>query len=122
MHQPNSIDEFVHRDEQMDRKKRINDADWDLQQPLQPLTRVVSVPHVEEWGCRCVQTDVDEWDARGCPEHGNPDASAEADAAELVAYYAVDPDLAARKPVRNEQVAEPLRSIINAFSTPKGAA
>lgn len=30
-------------------------------------------------------------------------------AAELVAYYAVDPDLAARKPVRNAQVAEPLR-------------
>ena len=45
MHQPNSIDEFVHRDEQQDRR-RINEDDWDLQQPLQPLQRVAAIAHI----------------------------------------------------------------------------
>jgi hypothetical protein len=100
MHQPNSIDEFVHREEQMERK-RIDQNYWDLQQPLPVLERIrrkVADIHVPEWGCRCIQTDVDEWDARGCPEHGNHAAEKEREAAELVAYYQTDFDLASRKP------------------------
>ena len=85
MSQPNSITEWEHREEERERHTRIYEPDWDLQQPLQPLTRLVAVAHIPEWGCQCVQTDVDEWDARGCPEHGNPET--EREAAEIAAYY-----------------------------------
>jgi hypothetical protein len=101
MREPDSIQKFIEHDEQMNRH-RINEDEWDLQQPLQPLKRVAAIAHIEEWGCECVQVDVDEWDARHCPEHGaySPLYRGQQDqeAAELAAYYSVDPDLASRKP------------------------
>jgi hypothetical protein len=99
LQQPNSIAEWQRREEE--RERRIDQNYWDLQQPLpvlERITRKVGDIHVPEWGCRCIQTDVDEWDARGCPEHGNPAAEKEREAAELVGYYQTDFDLASRKP------------------------
>lgn len=84
-----SYEEWQRREEA---RETIDEAHWDLQQPLQPLKRLVAGPHVAEWGCECVQVDADVWDARNCPEHGNPEAQKEQEAAEQIAYYAVDPE------------------------------
>ena len=90
MREPNSIQRFIEH-EQMNPRNRANKDDWDVQQPLQPVRRVAAIAHLEEWDCECVQVDVDEWDARGCPLHG-PHSEAlrsqkEQEAADLVAYY-----------------------------------
>src|SRR6266571_8873549 len=70
---------------------RINEDDWDLQQPLQPLRRVAAIAHIEEWSCECVHVDVDQWDPRGCPLHGPNSAlvrgQQEREAGDQVAYY-----------------------------------
>ena len=41
--------------------------DSDLQKHPQPFRRHRAIG---EWDCKCVQVDVDESDARGCPLHG----------------------------------------------------
>jgi hypothetical protein len=69
----------------------INKKSHDLQQPLQPLKKLISVADIEGRVCECVQVDVDEWDARSCLLHGPNSVTfrkqKEREAADLVAYY-----------------------------------
>ena len=57
----------------------------------QPLEGVAAKAHLGEGDCECVQVDVDEWDARGCPVHGLHSALSrrqrESEAEDLIAYY-----------------------------------
>jgi hypothetical protein len=69
----------------------MDEHDSDLEQPVQPLKRLVSIEDIEDRRCECVQVDVDEWDARCCLLHG-PNSVAfrkrkEREAVEIVAYY-----------------------------------
>jgi hypothetical protein len=88
---PGLTGQLIADDERMNCRPCINEDDWDLQQPLQPLKKLVSAADIEERTCECVQVDVDEWDARCCLLHG-PNSVAfrkrkESEAADLVAYY-----------------------------------
>jgi hypothetical protein len=82
--------------------EEITDDYWDLQQPLQPLKRIAAVAHIPKWSCECVQVDVDEWDARGCPVHGPRSVlsreAREREAADLIAYYS-GPDPFEEQPI-----------------------
>src|SRR5689334_7127419 len=64
-------------------------GDYELLKRLRPLKRVLE--DIQGQACECVQVDVDEWDARFCPQHGQNSIvfrrQMEREAADLVAYY-----------------------------------
>src|SRR5215831_12201865 len=73
------------------RQPDVNENDWDVQAPVQPLKRLISMEDIEDRRCECVQVDVDEWDARSCLLHG-PNSVAfrkqkKRETADLIAYY-----------------------------------
>jgi hypothetical protein len=113
------IERFIEDDEQMNRQHRVNEADWDLQQPLQPLKRLIAIADIEERCCDCVQLDVDEWDARGCQVHGPRSVlfrrQKEREAADIVAYYSGPDPL--EEPVGSAM--EQQQSTVSTESVPK---
>jgi hypothetical protein len=70
---------------------RTNEDTENVQRPAHALKHIAAIILARGRECECVQIDVDEWDARGCPVHGPRSDSSreqrEREAADLISYY-----------------------------------